>query len=143
MAKSSHRKVISQEKIIVHSRDHLTMSIHFTKFVIKRGLLYREIIENSENIQQLVLPACYRKTVLQGLHNAMGHPGREKTAALVTERFYWPAYTMDTNNWVDSCDICLRRKSQTKAPLVNIQSSYPLDLVSTNFLKVDECAGGV
>ena len=101
------------KNLIANNRDHLTMSRHFDKFVIKRGLLYREIIENSEKMQQLVLPYCYRKTVLQELHNAMGHPGRERTA-LVKERFYWPAYTVDTNNWVDSCDRCLRRKSQTK-----------------------------
>jgi len=111
------------------------MSRHFDKLIIKRGLLYREIFENSEKMQQLVLPYCYRKTVFQELHNAMEHPGREKTAALVKERFYWPAYTVDTKNWVDSCDRCLRRKSQTKgkASLVNIHSSYPLDLVSTDF----------
>ena len=53
-------KFFPKKDIIAHSRDHLTMSRHFDKFVIKRGLLYIKIVENTENIQQLVLPSCYR-----------------------------------------------------------------------------------
>jgi len=47
-----------RNNLIAPSRNHLTISRHFDKFVIKLGLLYREIIENSEKIQQFVLPAC-------------------------------------------------------------------------------------
>lgn len=59
-------------------KDHLTMSRHFDKFVVKRGLLYREIVEKTEKIQQLVVPSCLRKQILLSLHNQVGHPGREK-----------------------------------------------------------------
>ena len=30
-----------------------------------------------------------------------------------------------------------------KAPMISIESQYPLDLVTTDFLKVDQCKGGI
>lgn len=39
---------------------------------------------------------------------------------------------------------CIRRKtSAVRAPLVNIKSSNPLELVSMDFLKVYACQGGI
>ena len=74
-----------------------------------------------------------------------GTPWQIEDSSLGKGAILLASHTVDTNNWVGSCDIYLRRKSQTKrkAPLVNIQSSYPFDLVSTDFSIVDECAGGV
>lgn len=76
------------------------------------------------------------------LHNHIGHPGRETTINLVKDRFYWPSYIAAG---LEKCDRCLRTKSSTaaRAPLVNIQESYPLELVSTDFLKVDDCSCGI
>lgn len=121
------------------------MTRHFDKFVVKHGLLYWEVVEKTEKIQQLVVPSYFRKQILLSLHNQVGHPGREKTVSLVKDRFYWPAYTSDISRWIDGYDRCLRRKSSTavRAPLVSIKSSFPLELVSTEFLKVDACSGGI
>ena len=61
-----------------------------------RGILYREVNDDDNiTLQQLVLPKVYHKTVLQGLHNDVGHPGQDRTLSLVRERFYWPRKTAD------------------------------------------------
>lgn len=116
------------KKSVLTNTQHQTMSRHFKQFKIIRGLLYREMTENGTHVKQLVLPSIYKKDVLQGLHDQVGHPGKERTISLIRNRFYWPSYTKDCAEWVENCPRCIRRKSSTniKAPLVNIQSSYPL-----------------
>lgn len=69
--------------------DH-SMKKQFNHFKVSRGVLYREIEENGEKVRQIVLPDCYKPYVLQGLHNDVGHLGRERTLSLVRERFFWP-----------------------------------------------------
>jgi len=50
------------------------------------------------------------------------HPGRE--------RFWGPGMARDIENWCKQCPRCLRRKATgTTAPLVNIVTSQPLELV--------------
>ena len=126
-------------------KNHQTMSRHFEKFKVVRGLLYREMSDNEEVVRQLVLPEIYREQVLTSLHNELGHPGKDRTTSLVRDRFYWPAYTADVASHVAKCERCLRNKSSTniRSPLVNITSRYPLELVCTDFLKVDACKGGI
>jgi len=69
---------------------------------------------------------------------------RIKKGSLVRERFYWPGYTNDVEKWVQVCDRCLRRKSTTsKAPMVSIESTYPLERVCMDFLTVDPCQGNI
>lgn len=102
-------------------------------------------MENCQLRKQLVLPRKYSSQFLSGLHNDLGHPGRERTASLVKERFYWPGYLAEVGSWVENCQRCQRGKltKNMTSPMVNIKSNYPLELVCTDFLKVDECRGGV
>jgi len=50
----------------------------------------------------------------------------------------------DVDNFVSSCDRCLRRKSCTnaRAPLVNVTTTYPLELVCFDFLTLEQSKGG-
>lgn len=64
-----------------------------------RGILYREVKEGDNIIQQLVLPKVYHHTVLQALHNDVGHPGRDRTISLIREMFYWPRMTAEIERW--------------------------------------------
>ena len=60
------------------------------------------------------------------------------------EILYWPGYTVDVAYHVNKCPSCLRRKSNvSRAPMIMIQSKYPLELDTTDFLKVDQCKGGI
>ena len=124
--------------------DDLTMKKQFKKFKMKRGILFRQIKEEDRVIEQLVIPECYREEVLKGLHNDVGHPGQERTTRLMRERFYWPGVGADIADWVQKCDRCIRRKSTIdKAPLVNVETTYPLELVCMDYLTLEPSKGNI
>ena len=51
--------------------------------------------------------------------------------------------TVDVADWVDNCGRCVRFKSQPGlAPLVGVTTTEPLELVCTDFLKVDAARNG-
>ena len=112
---------------------------------MKRGLLYRRVHEEDRELEQLVLPTKYRKDVLKTLHNEVGHPGKERTVKLARERFYWPGMSSEIEKWTERCDRCLRRKSpmNEKAPLVNVLTTYPLELVCFDYLTLEPSKGGI
>ena len=53
--------------------------------------------------------------------------------------------TSDTEAWVSNCGRCIRRKSKTdvRAPLVNITSTYPLELVCLEYLTLEPSKGNI
>lgn len=118
----------------------------FPHLQVQRGVLYRitEGKEEGEAKCQLVLPRIFRAKALEGLHNDMGHLGRDRTLSLVRDRFYWPRMATDVDEWVKACDRCLRRKGtiNQKAPLVSIRTSQPLELVCIDFLTLEMSKGG-
>ena len=122
----------------IHSKE-ISMFKTFESFKIIRGLLYREVVSENERKNQLVLPICYIEKALTGLHNDMGHPSKDRTMSLLRDRFFWPGMTSDTEQWVSNCERCIKRKSKTdvRAPLVNISTSYPLDLVCIDYLTLE------
>jgi transposase InsO family protein len=74
----------------------------------------------------------------------MGHQGRDKTISLVRQRCYWPRMTVDVENWIKQCDRCTKRKTpaNARAPLVNITSTQPLELVCMDFMSLETSKGG-
>lgn len=94
-------------------------------------------------INQLVIPRKYKDKVLTELHDKFGHPGRERTASLINDILYWVGLNQDIDNWIKNCNRCVHRKSTNqKAPLVNITSTYPLELVCIDFLTLEKSKGG-
>lgn len=59
---------------------------------------------------RLVIPTCLIPKVLQELHDDGGHFGIDKTCNRVTEICWWPGYTNDIQNYVQSCQQCDRKK---------------------------------
>ena len=118
---------------------HGVMRRNFSKFFFKRGVLYRR----TANTEQLVLPQKRVVQVCEALHDDCGHQGYDKTLALIQERFFWPCMTVDVGDWVENCGRCIRFKTQPHiAPLVGVTTSEPLELVCTDFLKVDAANNG-
>ena len=126
-----------------YSKEDQIISKTFHSLKMIRGILYREVKDGDNTVQQLVLPRVYQKTVLQSLHNDVGHPGRDRTLSLIRERFYWPRMTADIEKWTKECQRCLLRKSPTnnRAPLVNIVTTYPLELVCMDYLTLEPAKG--
>lgn len=127
------------------SRDQQTMYKSFRSFKMDRGILYREVEEKGLKRKQLVLPAAFIRQTLQGVHDDMGHPGRDRTMSILRDRFWWPGMTSDSESWVRNCDRCIKRKSSTniRAPLVSITSSYPTELVCMDYLTLEPSKGGI
>lgn len=75
----------------------------------------------------------------------MGHLGVERTLDLICERFYWPRMHQDVEHFVTKVCVCVKKKKpgrQTRAPLTPIQTTYPFELVSINFLQLNKCKHG-
>lgn len=132
-------------KLKFFNKEDQIMKRHFNSFKIIRGVLYREVVYNGEEVKQLVLPKIYHQKVLKGLHTDIGHPGRDRTLSLVRDRFFWPGMSTDVEQFVKNCDRCIMRKSDTntRAPLVGITTTYPLELVCMDFLTLEPSKGGI
>lgn len=116
-----------------------------SKLHMKEGVLYRKREDaNGQIVHQLVLPVRYQVEALKSVHDQMGHMGIDRTLNLLTERFYWTNMTKDVSDYVSRCERCLRRKPATNktAPLVSITTSYPLELVSIDYLSLETSKGG-
>ncbi|KAJ0022377.1 hypothetical protein NQD34_009867 [Periophthalmus magnuspinnatus] len=105
------------------------------------GILYR----TTSVRKQLVLPEQFKKTVLEELHNNMGHQGVDRTVSLVRDRFFWPYMQADIEHYVTKVCSCVKQKKpnrETRAPLTNIVTTQPFELVCIDFLHLDKCKGG-
>lgn len=110
-------------------------------YVSKDGILYRK----SATRTQLVLPTVFHQLVYRELHEEMGHLGVERTLSLVRDWFYWPHMKRDVDHYVTRVCSCLKHKRPnrvTRAPLVNIVTTYPFELVSIHCLHLESCKGG-
>ena len=103
------------------------------------------MIRKTKHRTQLVLPEKYKQIVYTELHEKMGHLGAERVTQLAQERFYWPLLSDDIKHYVQNVCQCLKRRKpirEQRAPLVNIHSSEPFDLVSVDFMHLDRSKGG-
>ena len=104
--------------------------------------LYRSVKQEDGEILQFVVPQDFRRAVFESLHHNMGHPGRDKTFLLHSERCYWPSMRKDVEDMVSKCRRCICRKARTiTAPLTPIITSQPLELVCLDYLLVEPSAG--
>ncbi len=106
---------------------------------LKNGLLYRTHQSDSDITYQFVAPVSLRSSILSWLHEDMGHLGFDRTLDLIRSRFYWPKMASDVENKIKSCGRCVRRKTplEKSAPLVNIQTTRPMELVCIDYLSLE------
>ena len=106
-----------------------------TKFVRKKGLLYRQFTKGNKVTLQLVVPEGFRENVLRVAHETLltEHLGIKKTLDRVVSEFFWPGVCGDVARFCKSCDICQRTIQKgrvTKVPLEKMQ------LIDTPFKRV-------
>uniref|UniRef100_A0A8C6KJ83 Gypsy retrotransposon integrase-like protein 1 n=1 Tax=Nothobranchius furzeri TaxID=105023 RepID=A0A8C6KJ83_NOTFU len=101
----------------------------------------RVIVEHIEHTTSLllVLPDSLRSTVMQSLHDDMGHLGVERMTDLIRSRFYWPKMASDIKVKVKTCERCIHRKAlpDKAAPMVSITTNRPMELVCMDFLSIE------
>ena len=110
---------------------------------MRNGILYHKSEVNcpERSTMQLVLPETFRK--LQGCHNDLGHLGIEQMTDLLRDWFYWPRMLNDTTKHIKQCERCLKFKALSeKAPMENIDATYPMELVDMDYLAFEVNEGG-
>ena len=115
---------------LADAREERTRGNKTSKFILSRGLLYRQVVTRNgdrqvKSTKQLVVPAVYKPIVFKLAHAAplAGHQGKSKTLNRVQNHFFWPSMTEEINRWTASCDVCQKTtdKGRVKpAPLVNL-----------------------
>ena len=99
----------------------------------ENGILRRR----SGSTLQLVLPRKFHGTVYRELHEEMGHLGVERVLHLARERFFWPHMKRDIEHYVTRVCSCLKQRRPNivpRAPMENIHTSAPFELVSLDFV---------
>ena len=115
---------------------------------LQDGILYRKTYsDNSKHRSlqlQLVLHKLMFQSVIKGLHDEVGHQGRDRTLSLVRERFYWDTLHKDVCSYVAKCMRCIKRKSHPhQAPMVPIHVSHPMEMIHLDFLKIEPSKGNI
>ena len=114
------------------------------KLKLKDGLLvrYQKLRAGLRPIEQIVLPECLKKMVMESLHDSdfAGHFGVKRTMARVKLRYFWPNYFDDVESWCKTCLICQQRKNppnKNTAPLNSIETGErPFSQIAMDILKL-------
>ena len=110
-------------------------------FFCKDGLFCRKIGAH----EQAVLPKSLRRLIYKKLHENMGHLGPERVYHLSKDRFYWPLMKNDIEHFIHNCCRCVKKKPKnlpTREPLQPITSLSPFDLISVDFVHLEQSSGG-
>jgi hypothetical protein len=75
----------------------------FSHLRLVDDVLYREVIIGEDRKRQLVLPTAHIQTILEALHDDMGHLGKDRMLSLIRDRFYWPGIDKAVEEWISQC----------------------------------------
>lgn len=141
--------IVSGHKLAPVSPDNSEVRFlqkEWPRLIQRQGVLYRKVSRTlGKEMLQLVLPQSLRCQVLKSLHDDGGHLGIERTIELARDRFFWPKMAADIASYIRTCGRCVAHKSlpHKTAPLNQITSSGPLDLVCIDFLAIEPDSRGV
>ena len=109
------------------------------KLTLEKGVLHRKVeVDGQVNYQQLVLPLPYRKAALSGVHEDLFHTHFDNAISQLRMSFFWPHMAKDLEEKIKSCSRCIRKGAKCqKAPMESIVTTYPLELLSIDFLSID------
>ncbi|KAK7094687.1 hypothetical protein V1264_019601 [Littorina saxatilis] len=108
------------------------------KLEVKDGVLYRRVLEEDNIRWQLVVPSSHRAEAMRGVHEDLFHTHAEDAIRQARLRFFWPYMARDIETKIKKCSRCIRRGArQQKAPMNSIETSFPLELLSIDYLTID------
>ena len=106
-----------------------------TKFIMKKGLIYRQFTLRGKTTSQLVVPSSLTDRVMTLAHESLmaGHLGIRKTIDRVVAELFWPGVCGDVTRFCKSCDICQRTVQKGRVAKVPLGR---LPLIDTPFKRV-------
>ena len=130
--KVQREKLSSESKILMKQSQKLSL---------QNGMLMRK----TKTANQIVLPKQFHRVVYTELHEKLAHVGSEKVYELARERFYWPRMESMIDFYVRNqcrCVIAKKPNRRDREPLVPIESQFPFEMISIDFLHLDRAKGG-
>ena len=113
------------------------------RLFMRNGILYhnteiQEVNHTDRSTMWLVLPETFRKQALQGCHVDLGHLRIEQVIDLLRDCFYLLRMLNDMTKHIRQCERCLKFKAlPAKAPMENIDATYPMKLVHMDYLTIE------
>jgi hypothetical protein len=86
------------------------------------GILYLVENRNDTLVKRIFIPKSLRKKVMEAYHDNFGHFGYAKTLNFIKNKYYWPKFRKEIENYVATCESCgvkkgAVRKVGTLAPI--------------------------
>jgi hypothetical protein len=72
--------------------------------------LLRLKTKGNRHFKQIVVPSHLRIHIMQFFHDCVGHPGAGRMMDTLSTKYWWSGYQQDTQDYVNQCKFCLRRK---------------------------------
>ena len=110
------------------------------KLEITDGVLYRKVRfeDIGQDVFQLVVPKSHRDQAMNGVHEELYHVGYEAALQQARLRFFWPFMARDLEARIKRCRRCVQKGARAQtAPMQTITTSYPLELLSIDFLTIE------
>ena len=141
--KSADKKLTPNEKKMESAEVRQYLHEMWRLFLRKDGLLCRKTGAH----EQAVLPKSLRRLIYKELHEHMGHLGPERVYQLSKDRFYWPFMKNDIEHFIHNCCRCVKQNPKhlptlLREPLQPITSSSPFDLISVDFVHLEQSSRG-
>ncbi|KAJ8010185.1 hypothetical protein DPEC_G00072360 [Dallia pectoralis] len=116
---------------------------HWDRLTVNNGVLYRISRHQKTKAKrfQYVVPDSLKPEVLQGIHDKAGHQAQSRSLSLARQRFFWPSLDGDVRDYVRHCQRCIVSKTvepEGRAPLENIITTRPLELVCIDFWSAED-----
>ena len=102
-------------------------------YFIKKGVLYRSVIDNGHKFEAVVVPEDLIGTVLHLGHNQSGHNGYQRTYVTIKCVYFWKRMRKHILVHCKNCPTCAKQKVQKHSlknkslnPVYNQWSSFAL-----------------
>ena len=108
--------------------------------LFRDGILYKHVVLDGLDYDTIVLPKSQMPVILRKLHDESGHLGVDRIYKLFQRRFYLSGSHKIIGHYIESCPNCLVKKTPVnkKTVLGRVTASRPFQVVSMDFLKLDE-----
>ena len=129
---------------LTHSSELLQPLWECNHLKLRQGILYSKVLPrgSQEALFQLVLPAMYRDTALEGCHDEISHLVLKRMFDLMHDHFFWPWMAVQVKEHVEKCNQCIIFKAkQLKAPMESIVAAHPQELVHIDCLCLEPGKG--